>query len=80
MLSQLFPNFLIRNDYTFTGSCKNNTEVPYTLNPMVTSYTTSCQDQEIYTGTMPRPYSDITGFTGSRVCVSALILHILSHV
>lgn len=38
------------------------------------------KDQEIYTGTMPRPYSDITGFTGSHVCVCALMLHILSHV
>ena len=54
-------------------------EVPYILNPVVTSYTTSCQDQEIYTGTMPRPYSDITGFTGSHVCVCVCLCTHVTH-
>lgn len=63
-----FLNFLIRN-YRFTGSCKNSTEMPYTLNPVVSSYINPCQTHEMYTGTMPRFYSD---FTGSHVCVHAI--------
>lgn len=42
--------------------------------------TTSCQDQEIYAGTMPRPYSDITGFAGSRVCVSVRSCYTFYHM